>query len=372
MKKIAVFLCLLLLTFTAFGTFYFVNKKTPLSLISLQPSPTPELPLLKYRIEELHQRQYQPSQIVIEKEVKKEASFSSYIFSYQTTSKKMTGLINIPTSPDPQIPLPILIMIRGYIPPATYTSGSGTKSAGEFFAQHGYITIAPDFLGFGGSDPESSDVWEARFLKPIQIVELLKTIQKQTAITLPTESVILDNQHVGIWAHSNGGQIALTALEITSDSVPATLWAPVTAPFPYSILYFSDEETDEGKASRKWINEFDKEYDSFDYSLTQHLNLLNANLQLHQGVADEAIHYIWSDEFVDKIKAESERRKKLAQDNENDTSQSTEATPSAKINASLTPLEITYFKYPNSNHNMQPDWSAIIQRDLDFFDKRLK
>jgi len=264
--------------------------------------------------------------------------------------------------------LPVIIMVRGYIPPDVYTPGSGTKSGGEYFATHGYVTLAPDFLGFGGSDSESSDEWEARFQKPIQVADLVMTVEKQTNLDLPSGSVSLDNSHVGMWAHSNGGQIALTTLEILSQPIPTTLWAPVTAPFPYSVLYFSDEEADEGKKSREWINEFDQKYDALEFSLSQHLNLLQGPLQLHQGVADEAIHYIWSDEFVDKIKAENLRRKKL----KSDEVAGITATPSAKVNASLDPIEITYFKYPSSNHNMQPDWSTVIQRDLEFFDKNLK
>lgn len=367
MKKIALFLFLLLLLGTIAGTF-FLYQRNSLPLISPEPKPVAELPLLKYRIEELHLNTYQGSQIQVEKLIKKESSYSSYLFSFQTTGKKMSGVINVPDSPENEgKAFPILVMVRGYIPFASYISGDGTKNAAAFFAEHGYVTIAPDFLGFGESDPESKDTWEARFQKPIQVVELLKTVEHQNTLELPNQHILLDTKHVGMWAHSNGGQIALTSLEIIGQPIPTTLWAPVTAPFPYSVLYFSDEEADEGKASRKWINEFDQSYDALEFSLTQHLNLLTGTMQLHQGVADEAIHYVWSDEFVDKVKAENVRRKNIAHQNPQP-----EATASAKVNVSLDPIELTYFKYPNSNHNMQPDWSTVIQRDLAFFDKELK
>ncbi len=371
MKKALILVLVLAFIGSIVGVYLFFPKHTPISILPEFPKPSPDLPLLKYRIETMHESSYSASNITVEKMIKDEPTYTSYLFSFETTQKKMTGLLNIPKSKTASASsFPVLVMVRGYIPPATYQSGAGTKSAAEFFAAHGYVTVAPDFLGFGGSDPESSDIWEARFQKPIQVAELIKTVQMQPEISIPadilksaptlTAATQLQNTHVGMWAHSNGGQIALTTLEILNQPIPTTLWAPVTAPFPYSVLYFSDEEADEGKASREWINEFDQKYDALEFSLSQHLNLLTGPLQLHQGVADEAIHYIWSDEFVDKIKAENTRRKPLA------------ATASAEVAEGLKPIEITYYKYPNSNHNMQPDWSTIIQRDEVFFDKSLK
>ncbi len=377
MRKFFIPLFLFILTISIVCGYFLIGKKK----ISLPLTTTPEvkeLPLLKYTIENLRQREYQASSIKLEKLVKVEPTFASFTFSFQTLNKKMTGLINIPIGDSTQTPeaLPVLLLVRGYIPPAQYQPGAGTKNVGEFFASHGYVTLAPDFFGFADSDKESSDEWEARFQKPISVIELYKTIYQTSDIEISPDlqtgypelpkQVLINPQEVGMWAHSNGGQIALTALEIGSFPIPTTLWAPVTAPFPYSVLYFSDEEADEGKASRKWIAQFEQDYDVFQFSIPQHLNLLTGPLQLHQGVADEAIHYVWSDEFVDKIKAENKRRK---------VQQQIIATSSAKTTTSkeiLDPIEINYFKYPNSNHNMQPDWGTVIQRDLEFFNKNLK
>ncbi len=374
MKKFLVFLILIVLsTSVVVSYFVFGQKKITIPLVT-KPEPE-QLPLLQYSIENLRGREYQTSQITIEKLVKIEPSFASFTFSYETLHKKMTGLMNVPLNSQTADSLPVLVLVRGYIPPANYAPGAGTKNAGEYFAQHGYITLAPDFFGFGGSDKESSDEWEARFQKPINVVELLKTVTFSESITVPDDilsskpqlptHIQVNRNQIGLWAHSNGGQITLTALEIGSFPFPSTFWAPVTAPFPYSVLYFSDEEADEGKASRKWISQFDAKYDALAFSMPQHINLLKGPIQIHQGVADEAIHYIWSDEFVDKLRTENTRRKKQA---------TAEATVSAELQSTLPlqPIEVTYYRYPGSNHNMQPDWSTVIQRDLEFFDKNVR
>ncbi len=355
----------------AFLWFHQIHPSSVINPGTSELAPLP-LPLLKYQIPALHQNQYNPSQIELLSVVKVEPTFASFLYSYQTVGKKMTGLLNIPlnsaVSKDQNQKLPIIMMVRGYIDPATYHPGDGTKNSAEYFASHGYVTIAPDFFGFGGSDPESPDVWEARFQKPINVAELIKTAQSQTAITIPSEiqkqnpklpkQLLLDHQKIGMWAHSNGGQIALTTLEILNQPLPTTLWAPVTAPFPYSVLFFSDEESDEGKSSRKWISQFDQQYDALQFSLSQHLDLLTGPLQLHQGLVDEAIHFTWSDEFVVKIKHENSLR-------------ASAATESANQNLK-SPINITYFRYPNSNHNFTQDWSTLVKRDLDFFGRLVK
>jgi len=338
------------------GTIWWQSSKHVSLSELVRPTPKP-LPLLKYTIPNLRKYNFQTSQITIEKKIKEFPKYTSYVFSFQTLGKQMTGQINIPktgvnaanTNRTPTNNLgsttsswPVIILVRGYVPPENYQTGIGTRPAAEVFAEHGYVTLAPDFFGYGNSDAESTDSWEARFQKPISVVELIKSITANPKIEVDQNNQIqVDPQKMGMWAHSNGGQIALTTLEIMDQPIPATLWAPVTAPFPYSILYFSDEEADEGKATRAYIAEFEKDYDVTQFSLTDYLTLLHSPIQIQQGTADEAIHYVWSQEFVDKIKKEN------------------------------ADYPVVLFTYPGTNHNMQPAWNAAVQKDLDFFQKNL-
>ena len=320
------------------------------------------LPLLKYRIPDLQQYPYQASTLTIEKELAHFPRYTSYVFSYVTLGKKMTGQVNVPVGASAEA-RPVMVLLRGFVPVEQYTTGVGTRGAAAVFAEHGYVTIAPDFFGYGGSDPETSTSWEMRFQKPISVIELIKTIEAQPQITLPTNSspIPLDPQKMGVWAHSNGGQIALTTAEILARPLPMTLWAPVTAPFPYSYLFFSDEESDEGRTMRVAAADFDRQYNAVDFSLTHHLSLLRGPLQIHQGMADEAIPFVWNKEFVDKILVENKTRAALATDSARIATQS----------VALEPIEVKYFQYPNADHNLQPDWNTAIQRDLEFFAQQL-
>src|SRR5690606_22771233 len=97
-------------------------------------------------------------------------------------------------------------------------------------------------------------------------------------------------------------QIALSILEITGQEYPTTLWAPVTKPFPYSILFFTDEDPDFGRGLRKALATFEILYDPNNYSVMSYLDRINAPIQLHQGGQDDAVPLDWSDDFVQAMK----------------------------------------------------------------------
>jgi dienelactone hydrolase len=320
------------------------------------------LPFLAYTIPNLAKKEFvAAAPLKIEKIIAKDESKQLYtlLFSYQSQGKKISGALNLQLD-QVNSAKPVIVMIRGYAPLESYYSGMGTKNAATVFANQDYATLAPDFLGFGESDPEPGNTWEARFIKVANIIDLIKTIETYPQIDLssveglPVKAVVLDTKKIGLWAHSNGGQIAVSSLEVLGSNLPTTLWAPVLAPFPYSIMYFTDENEDEGKEARKYLSQFEEEYDVFDFSLTKHLDLLNGPIQIQHGTNDDSALVSWTEEFLTKIDFENEKR-------------ATASTQSAVQKE----IKIDFYKYPGANHNLQPNWDEAIQKDLSFFEKNL-
>lgn len=324
--------------------------------------PEKELPLKEYEFTALRQKEYKPNIIVIESEIESQDEYTSYVFSYTPLGKKMTGQLNIPKNVATNTP--VIVMLRGYAPLSIYSTGLGTRNAAAALAKAGFVTIAPDFFGYGGSDPEPADSWQARFEKPVIVIELIETI-KQSGIPLPEDKVHKTNS-LGIWAHSNGGQIALSVLEITQSAIPTTLWAPVTAPFPYSVLFFSDEDDDEGKGMRFWVHQLEQDYELRNFSITQYLDGLRGPLQLHHGTADDAALKVWSDEFMTKIEKENDRRAYLVEQYKESASESAKADDPL-----LEAIDITYWEYPGADHNLVPSWDTVVARDIVFFTNHL-
>lgn len=353
---------------------YYSDSSFISPLIGVNQRDTVVLPLEKYQINKLKNFPTVISKIVIEEEIASFEQYDSYLFSYQASGGKVTGQLNLPHGYDNKSK--VILLARGYVSSEDYQTGIGTKSAAGVFAQNGYITLAPDFLGYGGSDPEPEDSWETRFIKQVNFYELIRAVQNsdfQYALCdyLANNSGLTQNNcqeepteyQIGLWGHSNGGQVVLTTLEGFGLSLPATLWAPVTAPFPYSILYFSDELEDEGKASRAWLAKFEQDYDVYQFSISKNLDLLNGKIQIHHGTADTSALHDWSAEFVEKVEQENKIREEFNEAMD-------EASQDAQIEEK-TLIDLEFITYPGADHNMSPAWNAVINKDLDFFAQEL-
>ncbi|MEK7188643.1 MAG: alpha/beta fold hydrolase [Patescibacteria group bacterium] len=315
---------------------YVSIPRKPISIVTQKN----QKPLEKYTIENLSKAKISPSNIEIGEVLKDlpaqagDEKFTSYLFSFSFNPsitggevKKVTGLINIPNE---KRNYPIILMFRGFVDQEIYKTGDGTKRAAEFLANNGFITIAPDFLGYGNSDKEAENIFESRFQTYTTALILIKSIN----------SVNQWNQKdIFLWGHSNGGQIALTLLEITGLTYPTVLWAPVAKPFPYSILYYTDESPDKGKLIRKELSKFEADYSIEAYSLSNYLDKIKAPLQIHQGTSDDAVPISWTNDLVAKLKKSG--------------------------------LDVKYFKYPGADHNLTPSWETVISRDLSYFKNNL-
>jgi uncharacterized protein len=307
----------------------------------LSPIGTSKAKLLKkYTFTTLKKRVYDGSKVTIGSLQKTAEKFSSYLFSFRSDGKKVSGLINIPDVPNKTVP--VIVLIRGFVDKKIYAPGVGTQRVGEILATNGYITIAPDFLGYGTSDNPSFNPLEERFQTYTTILNLLASLKNLNgALATIKTAPQADSDKTGIWGHSNGGHIALSVLALSGKSLPTVLWAPVSKPFPYSILYYTDDIPDHGKALRKEVALFEKEYDIEEYSPPNFFSWIHAPIQLHQGTADAAVPQSWSDNLYSELKKFG--------------------------------LRIDYYTYTGADHNLMPDgWNTAITRTISFFLKELK
>lgn len=279
----------------------------------------------QYTFDRLAQRAYRATPIKLEKLTEKTAEYSTYLFSFSSDGQRVSGQAHIPAKNGKH---PVLVMVRGYVDKEIYAPGVGTRRAAEVYAKHGYVTLAPDFLGYGSSASESADMLEARFEKPVTVLNLLASLG-----SLPQ----VDTRRVGLWGHSNGGQIALSVLEISTRPYPTVLWAPVSQKFPDSILQFVDELPDKGAYLRGQLDLFHERYADEDYSIHTYLKNIRAPIQLHQGTKDELVPLVWSNDIYAKFKANGNN--------------------------------VNYFVYEGEDHNFsRGKWPQVVERDLRFFD----
>ena len=239
--------------------------------------------------------------------------------SFESDGKKISGMINY--WPEKSSLSKVIIMIRGYAEPAGYFVGSGTWKVADALAKAGYATISLDFLGYGNSDKEPSDVLEARFHKVIEVMDLIESVK-----ALPW----VDKNRIGIWAHSNGGQIALSVLETTGASYPTVLWAPMTQNFPESVLSTNDADS----PINGIIAEFEKHYDSRRYAFENYYSWIKAPVLIQQGTADVWCKVEWQQRVVQAINGE-------------------------------------LVVYDGADHNLKGSWEDAVLKDVEWYKNRI-
>ncbi len=290
-----------------------------------------EKPLSKFSFPELAKEKFLPTKIEILEEIDKGDGWTSNKIMYTWDERKISGQI---TNPDRTLfsgQRPVIVMVRGWVEPSTYETGVGTRNVAKVLASKGFVTISTDFLGYGDSDKPEDDVWWERFSKPSQVIQLIKSLE-----TLDN----VDVERIGMWGHSNGGQITLSVLEITGADYPTSLWAPVSVSFPYGILVFTEGTEDDGMALRRSLAALEWNYDVRVFSISSYFDRIKAPIILHQGTSDVDVLPVWSDALANRLR-------KLK-------------------------VPITYHLYQGADHNLRPAWNTAVERDVEFFSEKLK
>ena len=307
------------------------SKKSFMSPIG-SPTPT-EKPLLKYTFENLKKTTFTKNNITLGKPYSETANSTSQIFYFKTPKipgeaamDSVSGLMNLPIKPGKY---PVIVMFRGFVPDDMYEPGVGTQHVAETLAANGYITLAPDFLGFGESSSPSNDSFEARFQTYTTVLTLLSSLSNlnEGLQASYSGSITADLAKVGIWGHSNGGHIALSILAISGKQYPTVLWAPVSKSFPYSILYYSDDADDHGKALRAVLANFERDYNADLFSPLHYYKWIKAPISIYQGTSDDAVPFQWSENLYSLLKEEG--------------------------------IDVSYHSY-QGDHNMVPSWNDVV------------
>lgn len=345
MKKTLLISLSLILILSIF-TIYFSKPKQSLLSPFVQSTPTPK-PLLIYTFDNLKKSTFPQKHILLGRQISQTPDSLSQMFYFSipqtpnsTTMKKVSGVLNVPKEPGTY---PVIVMFRGYAPKETYQPGIGTQPSAKVLSQNGFITIAPDFLGYGESDASLANDFENRlqtYTTALTLLSSLSTLNNGLEASYSGQ-IKADINKVGMWGHSNGGQIALSVLAISGATYPTVLWAPVSKPFPYSILYYTDESSDRGKALRKALANFEKEYDAEQFSPSNYYQWIKAPIEINQGTADQEVPVWWSDELVTQLKKEG--------------------------------IDVTYSTYPGADHNLRPNgWSNAVSQNMQFYIKELE
>lgn len=318
---------------------------------TITPTPTPN-PLIGYTIEGLRGRSYPGGTIEISHVITETETFTKYLIRYPSEDPSaslgqgpsadsgrspstglgqgltITAMMNVPKG---EGPFPVVILNHGYIPPSRYWSGADTWRAADPLASQGYLTVSPDFRGWGGSDSG------ANFFRTGLVIDALNLISSLPS--LPEA----DPERVGMWGHSMGGGVTTKAITVDPRIKAAVLYAPVSGDDTDVIGRWGPGGRG-GGTDQTLARAYRQAYTDPDFlqltSPIHHLHLVTAPVQIHQGSADTSTPPEWAEAIWDSLQAADK--------------------------------DVEYFNYPGQGHALQGEsWDLFMERVTGFFDRTL-
>lgn len=186
---------------------------SPTSIPPTSVPPTPH-PLAGVTLAGLRGRDYPGGPVEILQTLETTAVYTRYYIAYPSDGLTITGIMQ---SPPGDGPFPVIILNHGYHDRESYWSGSGTWMAAEYLNERGYLTIAPDYRTWGGSD------WGPSLFHTGLVADVLNLLG--SLATIPQA----DPSRVGMWGHSMGGGITTKVLAIDPRVRAAVLYASNSA-----------------------------------------------------------------------------------------------------------------------------------------------
>jgi dipeptidyl aminopeptidase/acylaminoacyl peptidase len=324
------FAIMMLLSGFSRGDVLGLTPTTPVSALTLTSAVSltdTQHSLADYTIEGLRQRSYPDGTLEITQVVTETDSFTKYLVRYPSDELLITGMMNIPKG---EGPFPVVILNHGYIPPSRFWSGADTWRAADYLARRGYLTISPDFRGWGGSDKGDN------FFRAGLVIDALNLIS--SLASLPQA----DQRRVAMWGHSMGGGVTTKAITIDPRIRAAILYAPVSADDTDVIQRWgghTDASTDAELA--RLYQEASRDPDFLRLTSPIHyFHLVSAAVQIHQGTADRTTPPQWAAAIRDGLAAAGK--------------------------------QVEYFAYPRQGHAFEGDsWELFMGRVVEFLDATL-
>ncbi|MCX7622287.1 MAG: alpha/beta fold hydrolase [Thermomicrobium sp.] len=300
---------------------------TPLPTATPVPAPTPTPhPLAAYTIEGLRARTYPGGTIELLRTVAETETYTYYHVRYPSDGLRITGGLHVPRRAGP---FPVVVLCHGYIPPDQYWTGADTIQAADALARRGFLCLAPDFRGWGGSDPGPN------YFRTGIVIDTLNAVS--SLASLPQA----DPRRVGLWGHSMGGGLVAKVICIDDRIRGAVLYAPVSGWDLDNIRKWGDGARPDDPLGPIYAEAARDEGFLRATSPLFHFHFVACPVQIHIGTADTVTPPEWSRAMRDSLL--------------------------------LAGKSVEYFEYPGEGHAFSPPaWNLFVERIVDFYDRTLR
>jgi dipeptidyl aminopeptidase/acylaminoacyl peptidase len=284
------------------------------------------------------------SPITIEQQLDNGANYARYIASYFSEGYKVYGLLTVPLGEPPAEGFKAIVFNHGYIPPEQYRTTERYVAYVDALARSGFVVFKIDMRGFGNSEGEP----RGTYFSPdytIDAISALKSLQTLDYV---------DPEGIGMWGHSMAGNLILRAMLVEPSIKAGVIWAGAVYSYDDFVRYSIEDpsyvppaagDISPGRRIGQQIREaYGPPNTAEPYwravSLTEHLDLLQAPVQLHHALDDNVVNIGYSQDLA------------------------------ATLNAAGKPYE--FYPYDGGGHNINsPYFDQAMQRTIAFFQAHL-
>ncbi len=335
-----------------------VEASTPvvLSLPTLTPDlappitptvPIPPTPVFaigeELTIDALLKRDIEGSPITIEQQLEDGANYARYIASYLSEGNKIYGLLTVPFGDPPEDGFKAIVFNHGYIPPDQYRTTERYVAYVDALARAGFVVFKIDMRGFGNSEGEPTGT----YFSPAYTIDAISALKSLQTLDY------VDPEGIGMWGHSMAGNLVLRAMLIEPAIKAGVIWAGAVYSYDDMTRYSIDDPSYNPSSvattsSRRIGQQIREMYGPPDtavpywkaVSLTEHIDLLQAPLQLHHALNDTVVSPGYSDDLA------------------------------AALNVAGKSYE--YYQYDSGGHNIaSPAFTEAMRRTIEFFQLHL-
>ncbi len=255
------------------------------------PSPTPDDPLFGLTIAELAERPYHGSPLQIVETLAELPGFTRSLISYVSDGLTIYGFMNTPPTDGP---LPVVIVLHGYVEPAKYQIQDYTTPYADALAKAGYLVLHPNYRNYPPSD-SGPNLFRVGYA--VDTLNLIAAIKQQAGQPGPLAQA--DASAIYLFGHSMGGGIALRVLTVSQDVRAAALYGSMSGDERRNferIQWWSDGV--DGRIELTTDDELVQRISPANY-----LERIQTPISLHHGLDDGMVPAIWSDQLCEALRA---------------------------------------------------------------------
>lgn len=246
-------------------------------------------------IEALSRREYgSPDGLQAHQVFEANADFTRYIVSYLSDGLRIYGFMNVPVG---EGPFPVVILIHGYMPTATYQTLTYTTRYADALARAGFLVIHPNLRNHFPSDSAPDQPFFSVGYA-MDVLNLIADVERDAGKTETLAAAL--PEWIGLWGHSMGGGIAIRAMVVNPNVDAAVLYGTMSADeyLNYDRIYTYWMGGAEGLEEISTPPEILAQISPVTY-----LDRTEAAVSIHYGAQDSDVPPAWSIELCGQLEA---------------------------------------------------------------------